>query len=95
MALANRKVVTLSSESKIGETIVVRLAATVNSETDVNSAYTEQILDTEVYNANKTQIRQDMDDFRQMVYDLEDEIAAEDDIEPTVPEEEPVEEPVV
>lgn len=87
MALLNRKVVSLTSESRVGETVVARLSATVNSETDVNSGYSEQITDIPLYNANKAQVRKDMDDFRQMVYDLEDELAAED--EATVPEETP------
>lgn len=77
MALVQSKTVTLSAESKVGEIVVARLSANVNSLTDVNSAYTEQIIDTKVYNEKKTVVRKDMDDFREMVYALEDELAAE------------------
>ena len=77
MALSQQKVVTLTAESKIGEEIVARLSATVNSNTDVNSAYSEQILNTELYKTNKLEVRQDMDAFRVLVYALEDELALE------------------
>lgn len=77
MALTKTKVVTLTAESKIGDEIVARLSAAVNSNTDVNSAYSEQILNTTLYGANKSEIRQDMDAFRILVYALEDELAAE------------------
>ena len=75
MALSQQKVVTLTAESKIGEEVVARLSATVNSNTDVNSAYSEQILNTELYKTNKLEVRQDMDAFRVLVYALEDELA--------------------
>jgi len=77
MALTQNKTVVLSAESKIGEVIVARLTATVNSVTDVNSAYSEQVLDTEKYNDNKVEVRKDMDDFRTLIYALEDELEAE------------------
>lgn len=77
MALSQQKVVTLTAESKIGEVVVARLSATVNSNTDVNSAYSEQILNTELYKTNKSEVRQDMDAFRVLVYALEDELASE------------------
>lgn len=78
MALSQQKVVTLTAESKIGEEIVARLSATVNSNTDVNSAYSEQILNTGLYKTNKLEVRQDMDAFRVLVYALEDELALEE-----------------
>ena len=77
MALSQQKVVNLTAESKIGGEIVARLSATVNSNTDVNSAYSEQILNTELYKTNKLEVRQDMDAFRVLVYALEDELASE------------------
>ena len=77
MALAQTKVVTLTAESKVGEVLVARFSATVNSANDVNSAYSEQILSTELYKANKIEVRADMDAFRVAMYALEDELAAE------------------
>ena len=77
MALSQQKVVNLTAESKIGGEIVARLSATVNSNTDVNSAYSEQVLNTELYKTNKLEVRQDMDAFRVLVYALEDELASE------------------
>ena len=78
MALSQTKVVTLTGESKIAGEVVVRLSATVNSKTDVSSAYSEQVLNTTLYKENKAEIRQDMDAFRVLIYGLEDELAAED-----------------
>ena len=77
MALAQTKVVTLTAESKVGEVLVARFSATVNSANDVNSAYSEQILSTELYNANKIEVRADIDAFRAAIYALEDELVAE------------------
>ena len=77
MALSQQKVVNLTAESKIGGEIVARLSATVNSNTDVNSAYSEQVLNIELYKTNKLEVRQDMDAFRVLVYALEDELALE------------------
>ena len=77
MALTQSKVVVLTGESKVGEEVVVRLSATVNSNTDVSSAYNEQILNTTLYKDNKAEVRQDMDAFRVLVYALEDELASE------------------
>ena len=77
MALAQTKVVTLTAESKVGEVLVARFSATVNSANAVNSAYSEQILSTELYKANKIEVRADMDAFRVAMYALEDELAAE------------------
>lgn len=77
MALTHEKVVTLSANSKIGEEVAVRLSATVSSKTNVSSVYGEEKMDTKTYNDNKAQVRKDMDDFRTLVYQLEDELAAE------------------
>lgn len=79
MALTNNKIVNLTAESRIGETVVARFSAAANSNTDVNTAYSEQILDTAVYNANKIEVRKDMAEFRELIYKLEDELEAENE----------------
>lgn len=86
MALKDNKIVNLTAESLIGDVVVARFSASANSNTDVNTAYSEQILDTAVYNANKTEVRKDIADFRQLIYKLEDELESENEAE-----EEPVE----
>lgn len=91
MALKNNKIVNLTAESLIGDVVVARFSASANSNTDVNTAYSEQILDTAVYNKNKTEVRKDIADFRQLIYKLEDELESENVVEE---EEEPVE-PIV
>ena len=88
MALKNNKIVNLVAESLVGNVVVARFSASANSNTDVNTAYSEQILDTAVYNKNKTEVRKDIADFRQLIYKLEDELESENVDE----EEEPVEE---
>lgn len=91
MALKNNKIVNLTAESLIGDVVVARFSASANSNTDVNTAYSEQILDTAVYSKNKTEVRKDIADFRQLIYKLEDELESENVVEE---EEEPVE-PIV
>lgn len=88
MALKNNKIVNLTAESLVGDVVVARFSASANSNTDVNTAYSEQILDTAVYNKNKTEVRKDIADFRQLIYKLEDELESENEVEE---EEEPVE----
>ena len=82
MALDNKKVISLSAESMVAGKPVVRFSSTITSDALVNSSYNEQILDAEAYKANKTEVRADMAAFRELVYDLEDEMAA-----PVLPEE--------
>lgn len=72
MALIKNKVVNLTAESKIDDIVVARFSATVNSNTDVSSAYSEQVLDTAIYNANKSEVRADIESFRVLIYQLED-----------------------
>lgn len=92
MALKNNKIVNLTAESLVGDVVVARFSASANSNTDVNTAYSEQILDTAVYNKNKTEVRKDIADFRQLIYKLEDELESENVVEeePVVEPEEPV-----
>ena len=85
MALKNNKIVNLTAESLVGDVVVARFSASANSNTDVNTAYSEQILDTAAYNANKAEVRKDIADFRQLIYKLEDELESENVVE----EEEP------
>ena len=92
MALKNNKIVNLTAESLVGDVVVARFSASANSDTDVNTAYSEQILDTAVYSKNKTEVRKDIADFRQLIYKLEDELESENVVEeePVVEPEEPV-----
>lgn len=81
MALKNNKIVNLTAESLVGDVVVARFSASANSNTDVNTAYSEQILDTAAYNANKAEVRKDIADFRQLIYKLEDELESENVVE--------------
>ena len=81
MALKNNKIVNLTAESLVGDVVVARFSASANSNTDVNTAYSEQILDTAAYNNNKTEVRKDIADFSQLIYKLEDELESENVIE--------------
>lgn len=81
MALKNNKIVNLTAESLVGDVVVARFSASANSNTDVNTSYSEQILDTAIYNKNKVEVRKDIADFRQLIYKLEDELESENVVE--------------
>lgn len=72
-----RKNVTLFADIKIGETLVVSLSATVDNNTGVKNSYTESIRDSELYRANSTQVRQEIREFEDALYALEDEMSVE------------------
>lgn len=110
MALFKNKIVTLTAEAKIGDEVAVFMSATVNSKTDVNTAYLERIDNVELYTQNKAELRGDMMEFRKNIFELEDALAKEvlldkeintedvvledTPVEPEVPEEPVEDEPV-
>ena len=74
MALDKNRVVSISAESKIGDQVAARLSSSVSSSQTVDTGYSQQIVDTELYNANKVEVRADIAEFRELVYALEDEM---------------------
>lgn len=92
MSLKKQRVVSLHAESTIGDTRVIRLTSTVTSDEKVNSSYSETILNAETYKANRDEVRADIQEFREAVYELEDQMIEEakknEPEEPVDPEEE-------
>lgn len=71
--LETNKSITLNGTSKINDTQVVYMTATVSTDggnASVNKTVTNQAL----YNANKTECRKDITDFETQVYAIEDSI---------------------
>ena len=78
MALETRKQITLSGNSAIDGQVVVSLTATIPDDTGVGNI-NQYVQNTELYEKNKVAVRKDVRDFQDMVYAIEDEIAAEEE----------------
>lgn len=76
--LETKKVVTLTAESKVEENAIVQLNATIDVNAGIPTTYTEFIIDQDKYREYKTQVRQDMEAFRNQMYEIEDSEIAED-----------------
>lgn len=76
--LETKKSITVTGYSKINTTLVVSLTASIG--TDNNSGTVNQnVINTDLYEANKTEVRKDIADFQTKVYEVQDELAAEDE----------------
>ncbi|API89057.1 hypothetical protein BKP56_07225 [Marinilactibacillus sp. 15R] len=67
--------VNLQAESKIGEEVAVTFACLVSVEGNGN-AVRPTIRNVDLYEANKTQIRNDQREFQNLVWETEDRLAA-------------------
>lgn len=76
--LETKKVVTLTAESKIEENPIVQLNATIDVNAGIPTTYTEFIVDQDKYREHRVQVRQDMEAFRNQMYEIEDSEIAED-----------------
>lgn len=74
--LKTGKSITLTGSSMINDQVVVSLNATIPDDTGVANIrqYTNN---NELYEANRTEVRQDVRAFQDKVYEIEDQIAAE------------------
>lgn len=71
--LKKEKSISLSGRSFIGETEVARFDARLSSTGSTTSINT-YINNQELYEKNRKDVRKDMNDFRQYVFDQEDEL---------------------
>lgn len=76
MSLSTTKKVTLTGSSQIGGTTVVSLNAAVGTDDSSTGTVTQSIINSELYAANKTEVRKDISDFQNAVYDLQDSMSA-------------------
>jgi len=74
--LKTTRQITLTGNSMIGEVNVVNLNATIPSDTGVGNI-NQYVNNAELYDANKAAVRKDIADFQALVYEVEDEMAAE------------------
>lgn len=85
MALSKKKNVSLTGESIINGKVVVRITATLS--TEAGSDYVNQsVQDPTLYSANKREVRKDIQEFQNLIFDQQDQIASEaeaDDTEQT------------
>lgn len=77
MTLEVKKSTTLQGYSKIDGQQVVFLNASITKENAGNSTVSQNIQNQELYAANRTECRQDIADFQNTVYEVEDEFLAE------------------
>lgn len=73
MALTSTKSVNLFGQSIVGDVTIMQLSATINYGETVTTSYTETIVNNELYQKNKREVRKDISDFKDIVYKLEDE----------------------
>lgn len=73
--LKTTKQITLTGYSEINGQNVVQLTASIPSDTGVGNI-NQYVQNSELYEANKTQVRKDVREFTDLVYEIEDEMAA-------------------
>lgn len=74
--LKTTKQITLTGYAMINEQNVMQLTATIPSDTGVGSI-NQYVQNAALYEANKAQVRSDIAEFTALVYEVEDEMAAE------------------
>lgn len=79
MALTSTKSVNLYGQSIVEETTVIQLSATINYGETVTTSYTETIVNNDLYQKNKREVRKDISDFKDIVYKLEDEVQEDEE----------------
>ncbi|MFY8330695.1 hypothetical protein [Vagococcus carniphilus] len=77
MALTIKKSTTLNGESRIEGNVVMTMSAEIADETAGNSFVRQVIIDQGLYSKNKKECRQDVSDFQDKVYEIEDEFIGE------------------
>ena len=64
--------ITITGYSVINGVQVAYMNATINENDNNNTGINKNIMNSEIYNANKAEGRKDMRDFEDKVYDLQD-----------------------
>lgn len=71
-----QKSVTLNYQSFVGEEAVMTLSATIPNDTGIGNI-SQYVQNSDLYNANRTEMRRDFAEMQADVYAIEDEMAAE------------------
>lgn len=75
--LETNKTTTLSGYSKINGQSVVYLNANITTESTGNTSISQSIQNQELYKANLTECRKDINDFQDQVWAIENEMIAD------------------
>ena len=79
MALENKQeTVNLTAESVVNEEAIVMFSARVPSD-GIGSGVSLSIRNKDLYDKNKTQVRQDQQEFQNLVWETEDRLQAEEE----------------
>lgn len=76
MALRKAKAITLTGESVVNGTVVVRMSANVSTNGGSDSV-NQYVQNVDLYNGNKRDVRKDIASFQDYVYEQQDAIDAE------------------
>lgn len=74
-----KETVTLDGRSFIGEELAMTFSATIPSSTAV-STVNQYVQNVGLYNANKSEVRKDADEFQKSAYEVEDRLESEVEI---------------
>ena len=77
MSLEIRKTISLTGESKVDGKAIVYFSANVSTDENSNTSFNQNIVEQELYQANRLACRKDATAFQNAVYDVEDQLAAE------------------
>jgi len=69
------KSITVTGQSVINGSQVVAMSATISTDGNNNANIVKTIINQDLYNKNKVEVRADMDSFEEEVYRIEDEVA--------------------
>ncbi|MDT2816277.1 hypothetical protein P7H55_00205 [Vagococcus lutrae] len=81
MALTTNKAISLTGESKIDGKQVIYLSADIRKENAGNTSVTQSFSDQELYKTNLRECRKDVLDFQNLVWEIEDKILEESNME--------------
>ncbi|MBG1272543.1 hypothetical protein FND55_02595 [Lactobacillus paracasei subsp. paracasei] len=77
MVLKTNKSISLTGKSTIGDVQVAYLNATLDQEGNGANTVNQSIQNQTLYDANKKEVRADIAEFQQLLYDTEDSLASE------------------
>ena len=77
MALKTNKSISLTGTSTIGDVQVAYLNATIDQEGNGANTVNQSIQNQALYDANKKEVRADIAEFPQLLYDTEDSLTSE------------------
>ncbi|WP_334805144.1 hypothetical protein [Lacticaseibacillus paracasei] len=77
MALKTNKSISLTGTSTIGDVQVAYLNATLDQEGNGANTVNQSIQNQALYDANKKEVRADIAEFQQLLYDTEDSLTSE------------------